>query len=67
MKIHRENVKLGVRLVSILLLVTLADGLVAMFIRRPYPWVFIIPSFIPLLVGVFVLRPMGRLREGEDL
>ena len=35
MKIHRENVKLGVRLVSMLLLVTMADGLVAMFMRRP--------------------------------
>jgi hypothetical protein len=66
MKIHRENVKLGVRLVSILLLVTMADGLVAIFMRRPFPWVFIIPAFIPLLVGVFVLLPMNLLREGED-
>jgi hypothetical protein len=60
MKINRENVKWAARIMSILLLVAMADALIAMFVHRPLPWVVIIPAFIPLLFAVFVIRPMNR-------
>jgi hypothetical protein len=60
MKINRDNVKWAVRFFSILLLVVMADALVAMFLRRPLPWVAIIPALLPLLVSVFVILPMIR-------
>ena len=60
MKINRENLKWAVRLFSILLLVVIADALVAMFLRRPFPWTVIIPALLPLLVSVFVILPMIR-------
>jgi cytochrome c oxidase subunit IV len=60
MKISRENVKWAARLFSILLLVAVADALVAMFMHRPFPWTVIIPGLLPLLVSVFVILPMIR-------
>jgi hypothetical protein len=60
MKINRENVKWAARIMTILLLVGLADALVAMFVSRPFPWVVIIPAFLPLLLAVFVILPMNR-------
>ena len=60
MKINRENVKWAARLFSILLVVVVADALVATFMRRPLPWVVIIPALLPLLVSVFVILPMIR-------
>jgi hypothetical protein len=60
MRINRENVKWATRLMSIVLLVAVADALVAMFMRQPFPWTVIIPAFTPLLVAVFVIIPMNR-------
>ena len=63
MKINRENVKWAARIMSILIVVAMADGLVATFVRRPFPWLAIIPGSIPLLVTVFVIRPMYRAEK----
>jgi hypothetical protein len=63
MKINRENVKWAARMMSILLLVAVADALVALFVRRPLPWVVIIPAALPLLSAVFVIRPMIRAEK----
>jgi hypothetical protein len=60
MKINRDNVKWAARLFSILLVVVVADGLVGGFMRRPLPWVVIIPALLPLLISVFVILPMIR-------
>jgi hypothetical protein len=60
MKVNRENVKWAARFFSILLLVAVADALVAAFMRQPLPWVAIIPALLPLLVSVFVILPMIR-------
>lgn len=60
MKINRENVKWVARMMSILIVVAVADALVAMFARRPLPWVAVIPAIIPLLFAVFVVIPMTR-------
>jgi hypothetical protein len=65
MKINRENVKWFARLISIVLLVATVDALVAMFMRRPFPLTVIIPAFTPLLVALFVILPMNRLRERD--
>ena len=58
MNIHRENVKWAARFLSIVLLVAAADALVAMFMRRPFPWTVILPALIPLLVAALVIVPM---------
>ncbi len=65
MKINRDNVKWAARMASILLVVAVADGLVGGFMRRPFPWVAIIPGFMPLLVCVFVIIPMIRAEKDE--
>jgi hypothetical protein len=63
MNINRENVKWAARFISILLLVAIADALVALFMRRPLPWTVILPASIPLLVSVFVILPMMRAEK----
>jgi hypothetical protein len=63
MKINRDNVKWAGRFMSILLLVAVAEGLVGGFMRRPFPWVAIIPGFMPVLVAVFVIIPMIRAEK----
>lgn len=69
MKINRENVMWSARLMSIVLIVALADALVVLFVRRPFPWTVIVPACTPLLVALFVILPMTRAearRRGED-
>jgi hypothetical protein len=48
---------------SIILLVCAADGLVALFAHKPFPWVVIIPSTIPFLVAAFVIIPLIRAEK----
>jgi hypothetical protein len=60
MKINRENVKWCARVMAIILAASVADALVVMFMRRPFPWTVIIPAFIPVLVAAFVIVPMNR-------
>ena len=58
MQVNHQNLKWAVRMISIILVVVVADVLVAMFVHRPLPWVAIIPALIPLLATAFVLVPM---------
>jgi hypothetical protein len=44
----------------IVVLVALAEGLVGVFARKPFPWVAVIPCLIPLLSAIFVIIPMMR-------
>lgn len=67
MQINRDNVKWATRLMSIVLLVAVADALVVAFMRRPFPLTAIIPCSIPILVAVFVIIPMSVARKEQDV
>ncbi len=62
-KINPDNVKWAARMFSILLVVGIADALIALFMRRPLPWTIIPPALMPLLVAVFVIIPMIRAEK----
>ncbi len=51
------------RMTLIVLVVALADGLAGVFARKPFPWVVIIPSLIPLLTVLFVIPPVLKSRK----
>ena len=63
MQINRQNLKWLGRMMLILLLVVVADGLVVQFVRRPLPWVAIISALIPLLTVFFVTIPLTRAEK----
>jgi hypothetical protein len=63
MKINRDNLKWCARLMSIVLFVAIADALVAIFMRRPFPFTVIIPCLTPFLVAVFVILPMAKAQK----
>jgi hypothetical protein len=63
MKINRENLKWCARLISIVFLVAVADALVVIFMRRPFPFTVIIPCLVPILVAVFVIIPMSTAQR----
>jgi hypothetical protein len=65
MKINRENVKWAARLMAIILAVAVADALIVVFMRRPFPWTVIIPASTPLLVAAFVIFPMIKAGERD--
>jgi hypothetical protein len=46
------------RMMSILLLVGVAEVLVVLFVRKPLPWVVLIPVLIPLLTSFLITLPM---------
>jgi hypothetical protein len=60
MQINRQNLKWAGRMMLIILLVAVADGLVGAFARKPLPWVAVIPALIPVLTCVFVVLPIIR-------
>ncbi len=62
-QIHRDNVKWAARFMAIILMVAVADTLVVIFMRRPFPWTVILPALIPLLVVAFVIVPMNRAEK----
>ncbi len=64
MKINRDNVKWCARLISIVFLVGVADALVVVFMRCPFPFTVVIPCLTPILVAVFVIIPMSRAQRG---
>ena len=67
MQINRDNLKWARRMALILVVVALAEGLVAFFARKPLPLAAVIPAAIPLFVAVFIIVPMkldGKL--GND-
>ena len=47
----------------IILLVGVADILVVLFVRRPFPWVVLIPALVPLLVSVLIIFPMTKAQK----
>lgn len=63
MQINRQNLKWVVRMMLILLLVAVADGLVVLFVRKPFPWTVLIPALLPVLMCVFVILPMTRAEK----
>ncbi len=63
MQVNRQNLKWFGRMLAILLLVCGADALVAMFVRRPLPWIAVISFLLPLLLTVFVMTPMIRAEK----
>jgi hypothetical protein len=63
MKINRDNLKWCARLILIVFLVAVADTLVVIFMRRPFPFTVIIPCLMPILIAVFVIIPMNRVRR----
>jgi uncharacterized protein (DUF486 family) len=63
LQINRQNLKWAVRLISLVVLVALADGLVVFFVRKPFPWDVLIPAVLPVLIAVFVILPMTRAEK----
>ncbi len=63
MKINRDNIKWSARLMSIILIVGIADALVVIFMRHPFPFTVIIPCLVPILVALFVIIPMSRAQK----
>ena len=47
----------------ILLLVVVADGLLVQFVRRPFPWVVLIPALLLWLTCVFAILPLTRAEK----
>lgn len=60
MQINRENLKWCMRMMSILLLVGLAEILVVLFVPKPLPWVALIPALIPLLTAFLIILPLAK-------
>lgn len=63
MKINRDNVKWAARLMTIIVLVSVADGLVVTLMRRPFPWTVLIPCSMPVLIALFVILPMTKAED----
>jgi hypothetical protein len=63
MRINRENLKWLGRMMLILLLVGVAEILVVLVVRKPLPWVALIPVLIPLLTTVLIILPMARAEK----
>lgn len=63
MQINRQNRKWAVRLILLILLVVVADGLVGQFARKPFPWTVLVPASLPVLICVFVILPMTRAEK----
>jgi hypothetical protein len=55
-----SQVKWPLRMATVLVVVGLTDGLVVGFAPRPLLWAVLIPALIPVLTGIFVIRPMLR-------
>jgi hypothetical protein len=51
------------RMMSILLLVGVAEVLIVLFVRKPLPWVVLIPVLIPLLTSFLITLPMIRAEK----
>ena len=64
MKINRDNLKWAARLMAIIVLVAVADGLVVTLMRRPFPWTVLIPGSAPILIAFFVILPMAKADRG---
>jgi hypothetical protein len=60
---NRQNLKYAVRAGLILVLVAVADGLVVMFTRKPFPWDVLIPSALPVLMLIFVILPITKAEK----
>ena len=63
MQINRQNLKWMGRMMLILLLVVVADGLLVQFVRRPFPWVVLIPALLLWLTCVFAILPLTRAEK----
>jgi hypothetical protein len=63
LQINRQNLKWLVRMMLILLLVGVAEILVVLFVRKPLPWVALIPALIPVLTSFFVILPITRAEK----
>jgi len=63
LQINRQNLKWAVRLILLVLLVAVADGLVGQFARKPFPWTVLIPASLPVLICVLVILPMTRAEK----
>jgi len=54
-------------MMAIILAVAVADALVVMFVRRPFPWTVNLSAFTALLAVAFVILPMTRAeRKGPQ-
>ena len=60
MQINRQNLKWSVRMMSILLLVGLAEIFVVLFVPKPLVWVVFVAAFVPVLTSFLVILPLGR-------
>ena len=63
---NRANLKWVGRLVSIFLLAGAADILVVLLVRKPWPWVLLVPWLVPLLTVAFVIVPMIRAGKHDS-
>jgi hypothetical protein len=60
-----SNLSFFLRFVAILLGVSIADGLYVWFAAKPLPGAAVISALVPLLVSVFIIIPMQRLRKAS--
>jgi predicted ferric reductase len=63
LQINRQNLKWVVRLMLLVLLVAVADSLVVLFARKPFPWNVLIPAILPVLIAIFVILPMIKVQK----
>ena len=60
MQINRQNLKWSVRMMSILLLVGLAEIFVVLFVPKPLVWVVFVAGLVPVLTSFLVILPLCR-------
>jgi peptidoglycan/LPS O-acetylase OafA/YrhL len=54
-----------IRAILVLVVTILADGAVGWLATKPFPWVVLIPGSLPLLMFIFVGRPLLK-RAGRE-
>ena len=59
----KDRIRWPWRLAAILLLVSLSEILVAIFVPKPLPWTVLIAALIPLLTALFVGIPIMNAKK----
>jgi hypothetical protein len=60
LQINRRNLKYAGTIMLLVLLIGVADSLIVLFARRPFPWVVLVSAIFPVLVAIFVILPMTK-------
>jgi hypothetical protein len=62
-ELNPQNVRYFVRMMLLIVSVCLLDCAVALFVKKPFPWVAMIPGLVPILIVPLVIMPILREQQ----